>query len=152
MVTGSLLTTKGSSGDGTLVQHRRLSTTTNSDQSLASLLCCNNISRCCVDITMCRCRVPFLFPAMTLSVQLLLFLLARTALLSPVSPLFPSYKQFNSISYVLCMTCKMNIVSNLHCFIHRGMVDPTSLIWSNRNLCRFILRGTVDCQPNMEHQ
>ena len=29
-------------------------------------------------------------------------------------------------------------------FIHRGMVDHTSQIWSNRNLHRFILRGMVD--------
>ena len=33
---------------------------------------------------------------------------------------------------------------NLHHFILRGMVDPTSLIWSDRNLHRFTLRGMVD--------
>ena len=35
-------------------------------------------------------------------------------------------------------------VSNLHRFIHRGMVDCTSLIWINRILCYFILRGMAD--------
>ena len=33
---------------------------------------------------------------------------------------------------------------NLCHFILRGMVDRTSLIWSDRNLCHFILRGMVD--------
>ena len=36
------------------------------------------------------------------------------------------------------------IVSDLCCFIHRGMVDCTSQIWSDRNLHRVILRGMVD--------
>ena len=35
-------------------------------------------------------------------------------------------------------------VSNLHCFIHRGMVDHTSLIWIDRILCHFIAQGMVD--------
>ena len=32
----------------------------------------------------------------------------------------------------------------LYCFIVRGMVDHASLIWTDRNLCRFIVRGMVD--------
>ena len=41
--------------------------------------------------------------------------------------------------------CKIKIVSNLDCFIDRGTVDRTNLIWSGCNLLCFILCGMVDC-------
>ena len=49
-----------------------------------------------------------------------------------------------STESVIESTCLINIVSNLRRFIHRGMVDHTSRIWSDCNLHCFILRGMVD--------
>ena len=51
----------------------------------------------------------------------------------------------------------IKVVSNLDRFIHRGMVDyitsmvdRTSLIWSGRNLCRFIVRAWLTERQDMK--
>ena len=48
--------------------------------------------------------------------------------------------------------CKIKVVSNLDSFIHHGMIDCTSLICSNHNLHRFILRGMVDYTRTSGHE
>ena len=49
-----------------------------------------------------------------------------------------------SLSVVAAYVSNEYSVSNLHCFIHRGMVDRTSLIWIDRILCHFFVCGMVD--------
>ena len=51
--------------------------------------------------------------------------------------------------HLYCWWCPLHVpnkhsVSNLHQFIHGGMVHRTSLIWSYCNLCHFIVHGMVD--------
>ena len=62
--------------------------------------------------------------------------LAKYVILSPSS----------SVLLMVSTACaNKHSVSNLHHYIHYGMVHRTSLIWSDHYLCSFIVHGMVNC-------
>ena len=62
--------------------------------------------------------------------------LAKYVILSPSS----------SVLLMVSTACaNKHSVSNLHHYIHRGMVHHTNLIWSDHYLCSYIVHGMVNC-------